>query len=287
MPPRLVLVAEIRRGGTGGCTGTIHRWGEGRRVNGVGGSARGRDGSRSGAGTPRPGRSSYIRRPRRCWPSVRTFCRLTRSSAGTITFIGSSARTMDDLDLDTVPLPPSTSGYRSALLYRTASMGRWKRYDFGKAQPARGPRTAPADERRRRPVDVRAPARSSTIKYPSTAPFSDSCCAAAGPKDVAKCRWPGSCHPLQDLGAERDHLRRTLPRAGHPQPRSSDPRGRGMAHVCSRIRPVFATDGAAIRTSSLPQPRARRQCAVRSLPAGRCHEDVDCPCGSRRISAAR
>ncbi len=42
-------------------------------------------------------------------------------------------RAMDDLDLDAVPLPPSRSGYRSALLYRKASVGRWKRYGFDKA----------------------------------------------------------------------------------------------------------------------------------------------------------
>jgi hypothetical protein len=41
-------------------------------------------------------------------------------------------RAMDDLDLDAVPLPPSRSGYRSAILYRTATVGRWKRYGFDK-----------------------------------------------------------------------------------------------------------------------------------------------------------
>ena len=36
-------------------------------------------------------------------------------------------RAMNDLDLDAVPLPPSTSGYRSAILYRAATLGRWQR----------------------------------------------------------------------------------------------------------------------------------------------------------------
>ncbi len=44
------------------------------------------------------------------------------------------ARAMADLDLDAAPLPPSKTGFASAVLYRTATMGRWCRASFDLAQ---------------------------------------------------------------------------------------------------------------------------------------------------------
>ncbi|WP_432982898.1 endonuclease/exonuclease/phosphatase family protein [Dactylosporangium sp. CA-233914] len=43
-------------------------------------------------------------------------------------------RAMADLDLDVAPLPPSKSGCRSAILYRTATLGRWTHTSFDLAQ---------------------------------------------------------------------------------------------------------------------------------------------------------
>lgn len=44
------------------------------------------------------------------------------------------ARAMADLDLDLVPLPPSKTGHRSAILYRRHTMGRWIGYGHDLAQ---------------------------------------------------------------------------------------------------------------------------------------------------------
>jgi len=43
-------------------------------------------------------------------------------------------RAMNDLDLDACPLPPSSTGIRPALLYRNATMGRWRRWNTDWAQ---------------------------------------------------------------------------------------------------------------------------------------------------------
>lgn len=44
------------------------------------------------------------------------------------------ARAMADLDMEALPLPPSSSGIRPALLYRQASMGRWTGWNTDFAQ---------------------------------------------------------------------------------------------------------------------------------------------------------